>query len=215
MKKLVRPPTGKTRRKELTIQTVFPLELFEELMAPLTTTDVPELRREEDDPKSLIPTSRTAQTKWFKYVMRKGKVTEKLFRFEAREEANGFPRRGIGCARVQLTAAEQRRGGVPNSMSMVAGNVLVKYKLPVNLNTPPVLTITFAVLTMDANGHITWLKAFEPVTAATLRNQARALLKVLMEDPLNPTSSLMEQALTGTGSSVRAIPPKRQMVVVQ
>ena len=131
----------------------------------------------------------------------KGKVTEKLFRFEAREEANGFPRRGIGCARVQLTAAEQRRGGVPNSMSMVAGNVLVKYKLPVNLNTPPVLTLTFAVLTMDANGHITWPKPFEALTAATLRNQARALLKRLMEDPLNPTSSSMEPALTGTGSS--------------
>ena len=97
---------------------------------------------------------------------------------------------------------------------MVAGNVLIKYKLPHNVRVPPVLTLTFGVLTMDRLGHITWPKDFDSNAAAALRKQARVLLKKMMEDPLNPTTTSMSPALTGTGSTVRPTPPQRQMVVV-
>ena len=99
-------------------------------------------------------------------------------------------------------------------MSMVAGNVLIKYKLPRNERTPPVLTLTFGVLSMDKKGHITWPKDFDARSAAALRNQARALLQRMLQDPFNPVSHAMSGAFTGTGSTVRVTPPRRQMVEV-
>ena len=95
---------------------------------------------------------------------------------------------------------------------MVAGNVLIKYKMPHDVRKPPVLTLTFGVLTMDQHGHITWPKDFDSSTAAALRNQARALLTKMIADPFNPTTAAMSGALTGTGSSVREIPAQRRMV---
>jgi hypothetical protein len=44
----------------------------------------------------------------------------------------------------------------------------------------------------------------------------RALLKKMIDDPLNPVDASMAPALTGTGtSSVWKGAPKRQLVVVQ
>eukprot|EP00966_Prymnesium_polylepis_P060707 1408574-Prymnesium_polylepis.1 len=41
-------------------------------------------------------------------------------------------KRGAGCARARLSKAEQRRGGVPTTISMVCGNVEVAYSVPKN-----------------------------------------------------------------------------------
>ena len=212
LKKSIRPPTAQTRRKEITLKMVFPRVLFEELMASLSERDVPEITRTEGPNPQLIPTKTTAATRWFTYLVRKGSVSDKLFRFHERDPASPA-RRGTGCARARLSEAERRRGSHPRVMSMVAGNVLVKYKHPINERTPPVLTMTFGVLTMDSTGHITWPKDFESQTAAALRIQARALLQKMIADPLNPVTNSMSPALTGTGSSVRAIPPQRKMVL--
>ena len=91
---------------------VFPRVLFEELMAPLSETDVSTIERTEGTTPSLIPTKTTAATRWFTYLVRKGSVSDKLFRFHERDPASPA-RRGNGCARARLSEADRRRGVRP------------------------------------------------------------------------------------------------------
>ena len=123
-------------------------------------------------------------------------------------------KRGVGCARARLSVAAQKRGGVPQTISMVCGNVLVHFKEPVDPERMPTLKIIFHVLTMDKHGFINWPTSFDATTQAALRMQARALLKKMIDDPLNPVDKSMAPALTGTGGRVRAPAAKRQMVEV-
>ena len=98
---------------------------------------------------------------------------------------------------------------------MIAGNVIIEFTEPADPDRMPLLKLTFFVLTMDNHGHITWPTGFEKGAEAQLRKQARALLKKMMEDPLNPVDETMAPALTGTGtSSVWAGGPRRQLVEV-
>ena len=127
-----------------------------------------------------------------------------------------LPRRGAGAARARLSCAEQRRGGVPQTISMVCGNVVVELKESVKQERMPTLTLTFLVLSMDKTGHIIWPTNFNPRTRAALRLQARALLQRMIDDPLNPVDSSMAPALTATGTSaVWKGAPQRELVVVQ
>ena len=121
-------------------------------------------------------------------------------------------KRGAGCARARLSLAEQRRGGVPTTISMVAGNVLIRYTVPKDKSKCPVLKVTFYVLTMDNQGFITWPTCFETGTEARLRKQARILLKKMMEDPMNPVDESFTPALTQTGGAVHVPPPPRRLV---
>jgi hypothetical protein len=121
-------------------------------------------------------------------------------------------KRGAGCARVRLSVAAQKRGGNPQTFSMIAGNVIVKYKEPTAQRAMPTLTLIFFVLTMDKAGHITWPTDYDPRSQAALRMQARALLRKMMDDPLNPADASWEPAMTGTGSSARAVKPPRKLV---
>ena len=125
-------------------------------------------------------------------------------------------KRGAGCARARLSVAEQKRGGVPQTMSMVCGNVLVHFTESIKQEKMPTLSITFYVLTMDKTGHITWPTDFDTQTRAQLRVQARKLLKSMIDDPLNPVDETMAPALTGAGTSALwQGAPRRQLVVVQ
>ena len=127
-----------------------------------------------------------------------------------------LPNRGQGCARANLSGAGQRRGVVPSSLSMVCGNMDVKFRESRTKKNMPSLTLTFKVLTMDSAGHITWPTMFAAATQAALRLQARSLLRKMIDDPLNPCNNQMAPALVGTGmSSVWQGPPRRTLVVVQ
>ena len=86
------------------------------------------------------------------------------------------PRRGAGCARARLSEVEERRGGVPQTISMVCGHVYVRFKQPKKERNMPVLKIVFFVLTMDQHGNVTWPIDFTAGTKASLRKQARVLL---------------------------------------
>ena len=106
-----------------------------------------------------------------------------------------LPHRGAGCARARLSTADQRRGGVPQSMSMVCGNVLVDFTERVDESSMPTLTLTFYVLTMDKTGHIVWPSDWR------LRRQC--------SDSRSPecTSSIMEPGVAnreGKGATKRA-----------
>jgi len=129
----------------------------------------------------------------------------------ARAQPSSAPalfKRGAGCARARLSKAEQRRGGVPTTISMVAGAVIIEYNVPIKKNKCPTIKITLFILTMDKNGFITWPTVFETGTQAALRKQARVLLQRMMDDPLNPVDETMRFALTQTGGAVR-VPPSR------
>ena len=97
-----------------------------------------------------------------------------------------LPKRGAGAARARLSTAEQRRGGVPQTISMVCGNVVIELKEPRKLERMPTMALAFFVLSMNKNGHIVWPTNFDARTRAALRLQARALLQKMIDDPLNP-----------------------------
>ena len=88
--------------------------------------------------------------------------------------APSLPHRGADCARARLSQAEERRGGVPEMMSMVAGNTVVQFKQRLDESLMPVLTLRFFVLTIDKTGHVTWPTKMDGPTMAMLRRQARA-----------------------------------------
>ena len=125
------------------------------------------------------------------------------------------PRRGKGCARARLSAADQRRGIVPHTISMVCGSVKAKLTVSRTDAYMPRASLQFFVLSMDKNGHIIWPTSFDAHTRAALRMQARAHLRAMIDDPKNPCDSTMEPAMTGTGTSaIWQGAPKRKLVEV-
>jgi len=135
---------------------------------------------------------------------------------QPRISAPALLKRGAGAARARLSGAEQRRGGVPQTISMVCGNVTIELKESVMQERMPTLTLTFFVLSMDKTGHIVWPTNFEARTRAALRMQARALLQKMIDDPHNPVDSTMAPALTAEGTSaVWQGAPQRELIVVQ
>ena len=78
IKKLVRPSTALTRRKELTLLTSLPREVFEEFMQPLMPGDAEGLNRDLVT-NQLIPTKVTAKLNHYKYSIKRGSVTDRLF----------------------------------------------------------------------------------------------------------------------------------------
>jgi hypothetical protein len=297
LKKVIRPATALTRRKEIVLKMKMPRDVFEDFMSPLTENDAEGLEREPATNR-LQPTRVTGTLNHFKYTIKKGSVSDRLFQLDALDpplpakpapkrkaaemaeigeegvyeveqivakrqkgkrtqyqikwrgwasEANTWeypsnidkgmintyegkappkqrssaplapllPKRGAGCARARLSAAEQRRGAVPQMMSMVCGNVMVHLTEATDESKMPSLTLTLFVLTMDKNGHITWPTNFTPATQAALRKQARTLLQKMIDDPLNPVDATMAPALEGMGtSSLWKGAPRRQLVQV-
>ena len=221
LKKLIRPATANRRRKELTIKMQMPREVFEEIVAPLTTDDVAGLERDESG--HLVPTRTTAAVNYYEYSIRKGSVSDRLFHLDAldpppkpsrkrkaeemaigeeediyevqeirekrfnqekkrteylvkwhdwpettntweparninkedvaafegrplkysRADRPSMPARGVGCARARLSSAAEARGGKPETISMICGNVLAKLKEPKNKEVMPTATVTF------------------------------------------------------------------------
>ena len=299
LKKLVRPATSHTRRKEVIIRMKMPRETFEEILKPLQEGDVEGFRRDTATGR-LIPTSTTATLRKFEYTIKKGSVSDRLFHLDTLDpppppavraskrkatemldageedvykvesirdsrmtgkrteylvkwqdwpedtntwepashlnpndirEFKGLPikaaptvsslapalhRRGTGAARARLSVAEQRRGAVPESISMICGNPVAKLSERLDGSTMPVAEFKLLVLTMDKAGHITWPTKFELRTQAALRLQARALLKKMIDDPENPVDATMAPALVGMGTSALwQGAPKRKLVVVE
>jgi hypothetical protein len=210
LKKVVRPATANRRRKEIHLKMPMPREAFESIVSPLTEADVEGLERDADG--HLKPTKTTVSLNYYKYTIKKGSVSARLFHLdtldpppkplkppkrkaeeitigaeedvyeveeirEKRLKPNGkgseylikwrdwpeetntwesahrinkadvaafegrplkvaapsrpsLPARGVGCARAQLSSAEQARGGKPETISMVCGEVVMELKEP-------------------------------------------------------------------------------------
>ena len=85
---------------------------------------------------------------------------------------------------------------------MVAGTLSLSYVEPKHQVDMGTLVLGFMVLTMDANGHITWPSNFSANARAILRKAVRSDLKKMMDDGLYPIHKDMESAMSLMGDSV-------------
>ncbi|KAL1520429.1 hypothetical protein AB1Y20_022013 [Prymnesium parvum] len=169
MQKMVRPPTSKTRRKQLVIKVNAPEEVFFDVMRPVENGDADGL--EWDEEMRLKPTEERPNFQRYKYLIRKPALLDKIWRLEAHDK--------------KLAAA--RRGEQTNLISQVTGNVCIEMKVPRKQRAMPTLTVKFSVSSMDKTGHINWPTAYAPRTAAALRKQMRSHIDAMMKDPEYPT----------------------------
>ena len=218
MKTVVRPPTARTRRKEMKIELRMPMQIFLELMAPFNTEDLKGLEWTSAKKTMLKPTKTGKAFNLFKYSVDKPEAVDLLWRLQDREPAEPkgrkpkdgevIPhRRGHGSARLHLSHAAQGRGEKTDLLAQVAGAVTVTMKVPHHERVMPTLTLLLKVATMDGNGHIIWPRAFGPSTAAALRNQMRSHLKKMIDDPQYPTLTQMVPSLTQSSESNRQYDP--------
>ena len=220
MRKLVRPCTSLTRRKQLQIKLSMPRAAFEDLLQGLPMMDEPNgvdgLQR--DAQQMLIPTRSSRQLLRFNYTLSRPSHLERAWRLQdfdgrdpnsrarsgrRRPQRAAIPyKRGLGSARLMLSQAAGKRGVLSRVLAMVCGNVLVEYKEPTMERRMGQLKLSFFVLSMDSSGHIIWPTNFGVRTQGALRLQARTFLKRMLDDPLYPTDEAMRRALTQSGSSL-------------
>jgi hypothetical protein len=216
MKTVVRPPTKKTRRKELYLDLKVPMEVFLDLMKPMDTGDMKNFEWKDAEKTGLVPTDDKRKTfSEYKYTIARPDKVDKFWRLQdwepvkrKRKEGKLVPyRRGLGCARLHLSTAAEQRGQRTDLLAQVTGNVIVHFKVPKKERAMPSLKITLKVSTLNKHGYVEWATAFDQRTAATLRKQMADHLKAMVADPLYPTLTQSTQGLLeGPGTqSVRPL----------
>lgn len=205
MKTVVRPPTARTRRKQLTIQMKIPEEVFIELMSPLESACVAGFEWVDESKTKLLPTEEKPTFLRYKYTVSKPSLLDKIWRLDTLEKeparkkdknGNTVPfRRGHGCARIHLSAVAAQRGERTDLLAQVTGNTIIDCKVPKFARAIPTLRIKVSVSTMDKSGHVVWANNYTAGTSAALRKQMRCHLAKMIEDPAYPTLSHMSPAL--------------------
>jgi hypothetical protein len=218
MKTAVRPPTARTRRKELSIEMKMPFEIFTDLLKPLKTNDMANFEWLNEEKTDLKPT-KDAKTFWeYDYKCTKPALMDQIWRMESHEKVavktgkdgtqTGM-RRGHGAARLHLSAAAAARGERSDLLSQVTGHTRLRLKVPKAERAMPTFKLDLKVSTMDKNGHIIWAALFDANTQAGLRKQMRAHLEHMISNPEYPTLSTMAPALTMASQEVRPQPAPR------
>jgi hypothetical protein len=222
MKTAVRPPTKRTRRKELVIDLHVPQEVFYDMMKPMDDGDMEGFKWEEAAKTKLAPTTDTKTFQQFKYEIKKPQMVDKFWCLQNREQPRRVRkegemvtcRRGLDSARLHLSAAAEARGELTDLLAAVTGNVSVLFKVPKEERAMPKLQMKFKVSTMTKTGHIEWATSFAPRTAAALRKQMQQHLLAMIEDPEYPTlSTSPQEVLTQQTDCVRPLalmPPPPQ-----
>jgi hypothetical protein len=219
MKTAVRPPTKRTRRKELAIDQHLPLEIFLDLMKPMDDGDMEGFRWEDETKTKLTPTKEKATFTEYKYMISKPQNVDKFWCLQQKEQPRRVRkegalvthRRGLGSARLHLSAAAEARGERTDLLAQVTGNVFVHCKVPKEERAMPHLRILFKVSTLTKTGHIEWATTFGAKTAACLRNQMQQHLLTMIGDAEYPTLSQSEDVLTEQTDRVRPlalVPPR-------
>lgn len=223
MKTAVRPPTKRTRRKELTIDLHLPQEIFHDLMKPMDDGDMENFKWEDPAKTKLTPTTDKKTFLQFKYEIKKPQMVDKFWCLQSREQPSRVRkegkmqkcRRGLDSARLHLSEAAEARGERTDLLAAVTGNVTVCFKVPKEERGMPQLRMKFKVSTMTKTGHIEWATTFAARTAAALRKQMQQHLLTMIEDPEYPTLSTSHQeVLTQQTDCVRPLalmPPPPQV----
>ena len=92
LKKLIRPATATTRRKENVIKMNMPRDIFEDMMSNLSEGDAEDLRYDPVTLK-LVPTTTTATLRRFEYTIKKGSVSDRLFNLDSLDAPPPPPKR--------------------------------------------------------------------------------------------------------------------------
>lgn len=199
----VRPPTMKTRRKQAVVKMGCPKEVFFDLMKDIKEEDVEGIRWRAG---KLLPTAEKNTYFLFKYKIGKPSVVDKFWSLERSDKKKGKKsgpfRRGHGCARLHLSRAAAGRGERTDLIAQVTGNVIIELKVPKEERAIPKLSVTFAVSSMDKNGHVNWPTKYSPQTAAALRKQMRHHVAAMMAHPEYPTLDHMGLCLTQGSNAV-------------
>ena len=85
IRRLVRPATALTRRKEIRVKMAVPIQIFEELLSELMEGDAEGLLRDQSG--RLIPSRITPTLNHFEYMIKKGSITNKLFALDKMDPA--------------------------------------------------------------------------------------------------------------------------------
>ena len=134
--------------------------------------------------------------------------------------APALPKRGAGAAHARLSGAEQRRGGVPQSNSMVCGNVTHRAEGVGDAGADAAtLTLTFFVLTMDKTGPH---RVADELRGEDAGGAPHAGARAAAEDDRRPAQpgGLHDGASVdgGTAEGTSAVwkgAPQRELIVVQ
>ena len=180
MRLRVRPVTSNTRRKQLSVKMQVPKPCFDALMRPLVDKGVESLALGMFN--SCVATSATPRLLRYNYVLNKGSLSDCLFRLEEfdrkpkrftmpKSGKNAPPefryKRGLGCARLHLSAAAGARGELAQTIAMVCGAVIISYKEPKAFRAMGTLELKMFVLSMDHTGHILWPTKFGAKTQSS------------------------------------------------
>ena len=217
VRKLIRPPTARTRRKQVKVSVPFSRSCFEHLMAQMQENDVDDLERTPAG--RLIPTKETKALLRFNYKISKPTALNTFFSLEKTDmllpaggSRRGPFRRGSGAARAHVTAKDARQGKIAGAISMACGNTLIHFKESTNKLQQPTLTVLFFVMTMDKSGHVLWPTVFSDKARAMLRKAARRQVQIMMDSSDHPVDASWGPSLTGTGSSTTWQPAPRPTV---
>ena len=202
MTTVVRPPTARTRRKEIVINTKMPVEIFFDLVHPLESGCVKDFKWTDEKKTALEPTRKAKTFNEFKYTMDNPELVDNIWRLEDRETppeppkkkrgGNAAPapfRRGHGCAKLHLSHAAADRGELTDLLAQVTGNVHMKLKVPHEEKSMPSFEMKLKVSTLDKNGHVNWATVFETTTKKSLRKQMRFHLQAMIDSPEYPLPS--------------------------
>ena len=200
----VRPATALTRRRLHEVSVPLPPESFTAFMEPLKDGDAPGLERGEDG--VIKPTKSSAVCDRYHYIVNRPLVTDRLFQLAKADLPKGpWPRpgkgawrRGHGCARANLPIGVHKKGRLAESMSMVAGNVVIEYKVPKRWRAMAMLTLRYFTPTVNHRGEFVWPAKFSDHSRALLKKLARQKLQLMLDDPEYPIHEGMRQALKDT-----------------
>ena len=208
LKRMVKPATTKTARAMQTVTAKMPRQCMEALLAGLD--DGCTAGFERSPAGGVQPTRRTANNLVWSYNIAKASVVSSILSLQKADVTKGprgkllkgLAKRGLGASRLNLSRANEKRRLKAKTISVVAGTLSFTYVEPKHQTDMGTLVLGFLVLTMDANGHITWPSNFSANSRAILRKAVRLDLKKMMDDALYPVHKDMEKAMPGMSDSV-------------
>ena len=133
LRKVIRGPISKSRRRMVTFKSKIPRETFDELISKMKEDDVAALTWQDG---VLQPTKKTSSTLTYKFKTKRPMVADHIMTLERGDlrgvharEGKGAWRRSLGCATLKL-ADSARKSARASAFSMVGGNVTVKALVP-------------------------------------------------------------------------------------
>ena len=201
-----------------------PRGIFEDMMSNMKEQDTEGLSWIDG---VVQPTKKTSSADQFNFVVKRPMAVDRLFSLETADlrgvhmkEGKGAWMRGKGCAVLKL-GDKPESGAKASVLSMVGGNLILKYSEPRNHRWWPTLTLKFWVLTVDHHGNILWPTKWEPNSEKLLAELARRKVEFFKQnkdlypirDDFSVTPGISSALVTKENNP--AIPPPTAPLLLQ